>query len=162
VGIPYLGIGLAGFYSKDAIINSAFAAHSGIGSYAFTLLIVSAGMTSFYSWRQFLMTFHGRYRGSDMDPHEMHDDELHDEPLQGVEDTGHSQTHQHHLPALSEIHESPKVMLVPLGLLRWARCSPAWHSAISSSAKARMNSGRRLSSSAARKASCRYGSSWRP
>ena len=31
VGIPYLGIGLAGFYSKDAIINSAFGAHSGIG-----------------------------------------------------------------------------------------------------------------------------------
>ena len=29
------------------------------------LLIVSAGMTSFYSWRQFLMTFHGRYRGLD-------------------------------------------------------------------------------------------------
>jgi len=117
VGIPYLGIGLAGFYSKDAIINSTFASHSGIASYAFTLLIVSAGMTSFYSWRQFLMTFHGRYRGADMDPHHMHDDELHDEPLQGVADTGHDQVHQHHLPALSEVHESPKVMLVPLGLL---------------------------------------------
>jgi NADH-quinone oxidoreductase subunit L len=117
VGIPYLSVGLAGFYSKDAIINSAFAAHSGIGSYAFTLLIVSAGMTSFYSWRQFLMTFHGRYRGGDMDPHEVHDDELHDEPLQGVDDTAHSQVHQHHLPALSEVHESPLVMLVPLGLL---------------------------------------------
>src|SRR5882672_2303222 len=117
VGLPYLGIGLAGFYSKDAIINSTFAAHSGMASYAFTLLIVSAGMTSFYSWRQFLMTFHGRYRGGDMAPHEMHDDELHDEPLQGVDDTGHSQVHQHHLPALSEVHESPKVMLVPLALL---------------------------------------------
>src|SRR5450631_2187509 len=75
VGIPYLGVGLAGFYSKDAIINSAFAAHSGIGSYAFTLLILSAGMTSFYSWRQFLMTFHGRYRGQDHNEH--HDDHGH-------------------------------------------------------------------------------------
>src|ERR1700684_3620825 len=65
VGIPYLGVGLAGFYSKDAIINATFGAHTGIGSYAFTLLIVSASMTSFYSWRQFLMTFHGRYRGQD-------------------------------------------------------------------------------------------------
>src|SRR6202012_5020171 len=65
VGIPYLGVGLAGFYSKDAIINATFGAHTGIGTYAFTLLIVSAGMTSFYSWRQFLMTFHGRYRGLD-------------------------------------------------------------------------------------------------
>src|SRR6478672_6589023 len=79
VGIPYLGIGLAGFYSKDAIINSTFAAHTHMAAYAFTLLIVSAGMTSFYSWRQFLMTFHGRYRGADMDPHEMHHDEEHDE-----------------------------------------------------------------------------------
>src|SRR5258705_220492 len=70
VGIPYLGIGLAGFYSKDAIINSTFAAHSGIASYAFTLLIVSAGMTSFYSLRPFLMTFPVRYLGVDMDHHE--------------------------------------------------------------------------------------------
>ena len=117
VGIPYLGVGLAGFYSKDAIINSTFAGHGGMATYAFILLIVSAGMTSFYSWRQFLMTFHGRYRGADMEPHEMHHDEEHDEPLRGVDDTGHEQVHQHHLPALSEIHESPKVMLVPLGLL---------------------------------------------
>src|SRR5215472_5130963 len=73
VGIPYLSIGLAGFYSKDAIINSAFLAHSGIGTYAFTLLVLAAGMTSFYSWRQFLMTFHGRYRGLD-DQHLEHAD----------------------------------------------------------------------------------------
>jgi len=103
VGLPYLGIGLAGFYSKDAIINSTFAAHSGIASYAFTLLIVSAGMTSFYSWRQFLMTFHGRYRGLDH-----HHDEHHDD---------HAEDHGHHAPKLEEVHESPKVMLVPLALL---------------------------------------------
>jgi NADH-quinone oxidoreductase subunit L len=103
VGIPYLGVGLAGFYSKDAIINSAFAAHSGIGSYAFTLLILSAGMTSFYSWRQFLMTFHGRYRGLDHDHSDAHDD--------------HADDQGHHAPKLEEIHESPLVMLVPLGLL---------------------------------------------
>src|SRR5437762_103512 len=54
VGLPLLHVGFAGFYSKDAIINSTFAAHSGFATYAFTLLIVSAGMTSFYSWRQFL------------------------------------------------------------------------------------------------------------
>jgi len=111
VGIPYLGIGLAGFYSKDSIINATFAAHTGIGSYAFTLLIVSAGMTSFYSWRQFLMTFHGRYRG---DEHGHHDDEHSDEPVGGAAAHDHV---QHHVPALDEIHESPKVMLVPLALL---------------------------------------------
>ena len=101
VGIPFVG-GLAGFYSKDAIINSTFAAHAGMATYAFTLLIVSAGMTSFYSWRQFLMTFHGRYRGLDH-----HHDEHH----------AHADDHGHHAPKLEEVHESPKVMLVPLGLL---------------------------------------------
>src|SRR3954465_3031159 len=117
VGLPYLGIGLAGFYSKDAIINSTFISPSHMAAYAFTLLLVSAGMTSFYSWRQFLMTFHGRYRGGDMDAGEMHHDEEHDEPLRGVDDTGHSQVHQHDLPRLEEVHESPVVMLVPLALL---------------------------------------------
>ncbi len=106
VGIPYLGIGLAGFYSKDVIINSTFLAHSGIGTYAFTLLIVSAGMTSFYSWRQFLMTFHGRYRGQDHSQH--HDHHVHDD------DHGHD---EHHAPKLEDVHESPLTMLVPLGLL---------------------------------------------
>jgi NADH-quinone oxidoreductase subunit L len=115
VGIPYLGIGLAGFYSKDAIINATYGAHTGIGSYAFTLLLVSAGMTSFYSWRQFLMTFHGRYRGQDH-AHEHHqhlshaDSHNHDEPAD-------DDAHGHHAPKLDEIHESPLVMLVPLGVL---------------------------------------------
>src|SRR6202000_2104128 len=65
VGLPVAHVGLAGFYSKASIIDATFSAHTGIGTYAFALLIVSAGMTSFYSWRQFLMTFHGRYRGLD-------------------------------------------------------------------------------------------------
>lgn len=114
VGIPYLGIGLAGFYSKDAIINSTFLAHSGIGSYAFTLLVVAAGMTSFYSWRQFLMTFHGRYRGQDHQPHEHSAlSHVHDAQL---EDNGHDHG-EHHAPSLEDVHESPLVMLVPLGVL---------------------------------------------
>src|SRR3954463_5780396 len=85
VGLPYLGIGLAGFYSKDAIINSTFTSHSAMATYAFTLLIVSAGMTSFYSWRQFLMTFHGRYRGLDRHGELAHSDasHAHDEPMSG-------------------------------------------------------------------------------
>jgi NADH-quinone oxidoreductase subunit L len=112
VGIPYLGVGLAGFYSKDAIINATFSAHSGIGTYAFTLLIVSAGMTSFYSWRQFLMTFHGRYRGLDHQHLEHSDAHSHDEPI--ADDHGHD---EHHAPRLDEVHESPLTMLVPLGLL---------------------------------------------
>ena len=60
VGIPYLA-GFAGFHSKDAIIEAAYAAHTP-GGYAFWLLIVAALMTSFYSWRLMFMTFHGPTR----------------------------------------------------------------------------------------------------
>ena len=52
----------AGFFSKDAIIEAAFAAHGSAHMFAFTLLIVSALMTSFYSWRLMFMTFHGKTR----------------------------------------------------------------------------------------------------
>jgi NADH-quinone oxidoreductase subunit L len=114
VGIPLLGVGLAGFYSKDAIINGTYLAESGVGHYAFTLLLVAAGMTSFYSWRQFLLTFHGRYRGLDHQHLEYSDDHAHDEPEAGHDDHGHD---EHHAPALNQVHESPLVMLVPLGIL---------------------------------------------
>jgi NADH-quinone oxidoreductase subunit L len=115
VGLPYLGIGLAGFYSKDAIINSTFVSHGAMAVYAFTLLVVSAGMTSFYSWRQFLMTFHGRYRGLDQQhlEHADADAHAHDE---SVSDDAHGH-HEHHAPKLEEVHESPRVMLVPLFVL---------------------------------------------
>ncbi|WP_299190798.1 NADH-quinone oxidoreductase subunit L [uncultured Litoreibacter sp.] len=65
VGIPllYVGfpIGFAGFVSKDAIIESAYAA-TPMG-YAFWLLVVAALFTSFYSWRLMFMTFYGEPRG---------------------------------------------------------------------------------------------------
>ena len=63
VGIPGLGIGFAGFYSKDAIINAAYAPAPGWAPMPSRCWCFAAGMTTFYSWRQFLMTFHGRYRG---------------------------------------------------------------------------------------------------
>jgi len=116
VGLPYLGIGLAGFYSKDAIINATYAGHNGMAAYAFTLLVVAAGMTSFYSWRQFLMTFHGRYRGLDHQHLGHADAHAHDEPMDGHDDHAHAHD-EHHAPKLEEVHESPLVMLVPLGLL---------------------------------------------
>ncbi len=100
VGIPLLGIGTAGFYSKDSIINATFLAGTPIGHYAFILTVLAAGMTSFYSWRQFLMTFHGRYRGQDH-----HDWEE------------HGQGEHHHAPKLEDIHEPARTMLVPLGVL---------------------------------------------
>ncbi|MGL4396364.1 MAG: NADH-quinone oxidoreductase subunit L [Hyphomicrobium sp.] len=60
VGIPHF-VGLAGFHSKDAIIEAAYAAHTP-ANYAFWVLVVAAFMTSFYSWRLMFMTFHGPTR----------------------------------------------------------------------------------------------------
>ena len=60
VGIPLTTIGFAGFLSKDAIIESAYA---GGTAYAFWLLVVAAAFTSFYSWRLMFMTFWGKPRG---------------------------------------------------------------------------------------------------
>jgi NADH-quinone oxidoreductase subunit L len=71
-GFPWL----SGFWSKDAIIESAYAAHSSVGSYGFAMLVIAAGMTSFYSWRLIFMTFHGRYKGEDV--HDL--DHAHDAP----------------------------------------------------------------------------------
>lgn len=100
----------AGYFSKDAIIESAYAsvAHGGFASsYAFVLLVVAALMTSFYSWRLYFMTFEGkpRWAGHGHDAHG-HDDHAH----AGHDDHGHG--HHDHKP-----HESPLVMLIPLAVL---------------------------------------------
>jgi NADH-quinone oxidoreductase subunit L len=116
VGLPLLGIGFAGFYSKDAIINATFSAPGGMASYAFTLLLIGAGMTSFYSWRQFLLTFHGRYRGLDHQHLSHADSHAHDEPVDG-DDAAHGHSDAHHAPRLEDVHESPLVMLIPLAVL---------------------------------------------
>ena len=64
VGIPFTSIGTAGFFSKDAIIEAAYASHAGMSLYAFILTVVAAGFTSFYSWRLVFMTFHQQPRAS--------------------------------------------------------------------------------------------------
>jgi NADH-quinone oxidoreductase subunit L len=52
----------AGFVSKDAIIEATYAAHSQVGTYAFMLTLVSAILTSFYSWRLMFLAFEGKPR----------------------------------------------------------------------------------------------------
>jgi NADH-quinone oxidoreductase subunit L len=76
VGVPLTQIGLAGFLSKDAIIESTFAAGAGPGEFAFVLLVLAALMTSFYSWRLMFMTFWGTPRG-DRHAH----DHAHESPM---------------------------------------------------------------------------------
>ena len=59
-GVPFF----AGYYSKDIVLESAFADHSWFGSMAFWLGIAAALMTAFYSARLLFLTFHGRARAS--------------------------------------------------------------------------------------------------
>ena len=63
-GIPGV-FGMAGFYSKDAIIEASFVTNLDVGTYAFAMLLIAALMTSFYSWRLVFLTFHGKTRASD-------------------------------------------------------------------------------------------------
>src|SRR5687767_7389656 len=72
LGIPGV-FGFAGFYSKDIILESAFAAHTGAGTFAFWLGIAAAVMTAFYSWRLLLMTFHGETRADHETYHHVHE-----------------------------------------------------------------------------------------
>ena len=98
VGIPLTHYGFAGFLSKDAVIESAWVGNQG----AFWLLVVAACLTSFYSWRLMFLTFFGtsRAHGHDHNGHgAVHDAHGHDD-------------HGDHEP-----HESPLVMLIPLGVL---------------------------------------------
>lgn len=73
VGIPATIIGTAGFFSKDAIIEGAFVGHNAFATLAFTLLVIAAVFTSFYSWRLIFMTFHGKPRASHEVMHHVHE-----------------------------------------------------------------------------------------
>ena len=121
VGIPGVELGFAGFYSKDTIINAAYAAGQSnpIAYFAFVVGVLAAALTSFYSWRLVFMTFHGhaKWGANAHDAHGAHGDdhashaqiETHSEPLP---DHGDAHGHGDHTP-----HESPWVMLVPLLVL---------------------------------------------
>ena len=64
LGIPGTIIGTAGFFSKDAIIESLYVGQNAFAGYAFWMTVVAALFTSFYSWRLIFMTFHGKPRAS--------------------------------------------------------------------------------------------------
>jgi NADH-quinone oxidoreductase subunit L len=76
LGIPGTMIGTAGFFSKDIIIESAYAGENAAAGYAFMLLAIAAFFTSFYSWRLIFMTFHGKPRASHDVMHHVHESPL--------------------------------------------------------------------------------------
>ena len=79
----------AAFFSKDAILGATFTS----GQHVLWLIgIIAAGMTSFYMFRLWFMTFFGEYRGPN--------------PATAGHDHGHGKP-----------HESPWVMVVPLIIL---------------------------------------------
>lgn len=81
-GIPPL----SGFFSKDSIIEAAFMKGTPIGYFSFILLLITAFLTTFYSWRLLIRVFSGKETRSSKE-------------------------------IVDHIHESPKIMLVPLGIL---------------------------------------------
>uniref|UniRef100_A0A8J4HCC4 NADH-quinone oxidoreductase subunit L n=1 Tax=Acidicaldus sp. TaxID=1872105 RepID=A0A8J4HCC4_9PROT len=66
----------AGYYSKDAILEAAFADGSPVAIYGFVCGVLAAFLTAFYSWRLLLLTFHGRSRA---DHHVL--EHVHESPL---------------------------------------------------------------------------------
>jgi NADH-quinone oxidoreductase subunit L len=115
IGIPEV-FGFAGFYSKDTVIEAAYAAGqaNGVAYFAFVIGVIVAGLTAFYSWRLAFMTFHGTAKWGEgaHDTHHADDHassaqiETHSEPLPD---------HGHHHDV--KPHESPLSMLVPIILL---------------------------------------------
>ncbi|KQM88343.1 NADH:ubiquinone oxidoreductase subunit L [Sphingomonas sp. Leaf23] len=134
VGIYGVG-GFAGYHSKDAILEAAWA--SGPNGYgAFYVGTFAALLTSFYSWRLMFLTFFGkpRWAGSehiqhavhDAHGHHGHDDHAHHDhdAHPAAEDAGHAPSaHDAHASDVVEgtagyhPHESPIVMLIPLIVL---------------------------------------------
>ncbi|HZV46679.1 MAG TPA: NADH-quinone oxidoreductase subunit L [Thermodesulfovibrionales bacterium] len=99
--------GLSGFFSKDEIIWSAYAAHTPVGKFVWILALAGAFFTPFYTFRLIFLTFHGKNRGGQ---HEEH---------------GHGSSHgAHH--GEHHIHESPKIMTVPLMFLAVGAVAAGW------------------------------------
>jgi NADH-quinone oxidoreductase subunit L len=116
-GVGFGPIGFAGYWSKDAIIESAWASGSVPGGIAFWLGVFAALLTSFYSWRLIFMTFFGKARwgASEHVRHAVHGEQ--DEASAEHGDSSHSAATPPSGTGGYHPHESPWTMLLPIGLL---------------------------------------------
>ncbi len=110
-GFPFT----AGYFSKDAIIEAAFASERSGAFYGYVLTTVAAGLTSFYSWRLVFLTFFGAPRWAAAGHETGHDHAAHDHESHDHQ-THDDAAHGHHGHALDP-HEAPLPMLIPLGVL---------------------------------------------
>ena len=118
----------AGFFSKDEILYNAFlGGHSHILFYIlYGVGLTTASMTAFYMFRQYFMTFTGKFHGVPHCPVH-HDHPIHPVPPEEASDNDEhdeSEIHMfndlhetHGVQKLEQVHESPKVMLIPLVVL---------------------------------------------
>ena len=114
-GVGIVGVGgFAGFYSKDAIIEAAFASGSTYHMYGFAIGVIAALLTSFYSWRLMFLTFFGkpRWEQSEHIQHAVHDHDEHEH-----DHDAHAHVTKSDGTAGYHPHESPWSMLTPLVLL---------------------------------------------
>ncbi len=119
-GVGIFGLGFAGYFSKDAILESAWASGSVSGTLAFFIGAFAALLTSFYSWRLIFLTFFGkaRWAGSEHIQHAVH--HVHEDA--GEVEGDHDSAAEHAVrvkegTAGYHPHESPWTILVPLALL---------------------------------------------
>jgi len=119
--------GFAGFYSKDAILEAAYARGTELSQFAFVVGAFAALLTSFYSWRLLFLTFWGkpRWAASEHIQHALHDAHGHAHHEDSPAQESSEEQAPHHVPDPRHgegtggyhPHESPLSMLIPLGVL---------------------------------------------
>ncbi|MEU1459985.1 NADH-quinone oxidoreductase subunit L [Streptomyces sp. NPDC005706] len=101
IGFPFL----SGFYSKDAIIEAAFAKGGTQGWILGGVALLGAAITAFYMTRVMLMTFFGEERWRN-------------QPTRSPEAPSAEPAAEHHgAHAEPHPHESPKIMTIPMIVL---------------------------------------------
>lgn len=100
IGTPFL----AGFYSKDSIIEAVHASHIPGAGFAYFAVVAGVFVTAFYSFRMYFLVFHGEERFGKEHAHDDHHDD-------------HADDHHHGLAPGEKPHESPWVVTLPLVLL---------------------------------------------
>ena len=104
---------LAGFFSKDEILGKTFASPYG-GPILWTVGVITAGLTSFYMFRLWFMTFFGERRP---------DADIGDGHAAPAAHGAHGDDHGH---GRGGVHESPWVMLGPLVVLAIGSIVAGW------------------------------------